>query len=334
MANAPRPTPTQTASGPPVTTSSPGCRSGRSATPTWPPCSPTSTSQDHQDPGDTLRSGTPAPVLAMRVRASVGRPGASAHAEYRRRRAAERGRLDPQPALAGRRGAGRRRDRRAAGHPGRTPPGGPGWRSSCRGRAGLAAAVPAQRRHPGLAARGRRGAAHRPPPRPPGAPRLGGPARPGHPRHPGQHRSPGHRPRRGAGHRHQAVPGAAAAGPRRDAVARPPPARLGPAQGAVGRPTRPTRSSASPTSRSPPSSPCMAPTSPGACCRPTASPSSPPGGCPTCCRRCRRSLGPSGWPGWPTGPGCGSAPPPDRLHRSALEAPLLARLHRAVAWCA
>src|SRR5829696_10125974 len=44
---------------------------------------------DH-DPGDTLTSGVPAPVLAMRVRASVGRPGASAHAQYRRRRATER----------------------------------------------------------------------------------------------------------------------------------------------------------------------------------------------------------------------------------------------------
>jgi len=43
---------------------------------------------DH-DPGDTLNSGVPAPVLAMRVRASVGRPGASAHAQYRRRRATE-----------------------------------------------------------------------------------------------------------------------------------------------------------------------------------------------------------------------------------------------------
>jgi hypothetical protein len=43
---------------------------------------------DH-DPGDTLNWGVPAPVLAIRVRASVGRPGASAHAEYRRRRATE-----------------------------------------------------------------------------------------------------------------------------------------------------------------------------------------------------------------------------------------------------
>ena len=46
----------------------------------------------HKDQGDILRSGVPAPVLAVRVRASVGRPGASAQAEYRRRRAAERAR--------------------------------------------------------------------------------------------------------------------------------------------------------------------------------------------------------------------------------------------------
>ena len=39
----PTPTPTLTASGHPVTTSNPGCRSGRSTTPTWPPSSPTST---------------------------------------------------------------------------------------------------------------------------------------------------------------------------------------------------------------------------------------------------------------------------------------------------
>jgi hypothetical protein len=44
---------------------------------------------DHDHPGDTLNSGMPAPVLAMRVRASVGRPGASAHAQYRSRRATE-----------------------------------------------------------------------------------------------------------------------------------------------------------------------------------------------------------------------------------------------------
>jgi len=42
-----------------------------------------------QDPGDIPGSGVPAPALAIRVRASVGRPGASAEAEYRHRRAAE-----------------------------------------------------------------------------------------------------------------------------------------------------------------------------------------------------------------------------------------------------
>jgi hypothetical protein len=46
----------------------------------------------HQDPdqgADILGSGLLAPVVVVvvRVRASVGRPGASAHAEYRRRRA-------------------------------------------------------------------------------------------------------------------------------------------------------------------------------------------------------------------------------------------------------
>jgi Nuclease-related domain len=52
---------------------------------------------DHQDQEEGLVTGLPGrrptaggPVVAVRVRASVGRPGASAHAEYRRRRAAER----------------------------------------------------------------------------------------------------------------------------------------------------------------------------------------------------------------------------------------------------
>jgi hypothetical protein len=101
-----------------------------------------------------------------------------------------------------------------------------------------------------------------------------------------------------------------------------------------GRPTRPTRSSASPRSRLPRSSPCMAPASPGACCRPTASPSSRPGGCPTCCRPCRPSLGPSGWPGWPTEPDGGSTPPPDRRHPSALERDCSRGLPWATACCA
>jgi hypothetical protein len=51
---------------------------------------------EHDDEDQGLVAGRrPAvggPVVAVRVRASVGRPGASAHAEYRRRRAAERAR--------------------------------------------------------------------------------------------------------------------------------------------------------------------------------------------------------------------------------------------------
>jgi Nuclease-related domain len=43
----------------------------------------------HEDLDDLDESGGPAPVVAVRVRASVGRPGASAEAEYRRRRATE-----------------------------------------------------------------------------------------------------------------------------------------------------------------------------------------------------------------------------------------------------
>ena len=42
-----------------------------------------------QEQKDFLGSGGPAPVLAVRVRASVGRPGASAQGEYQRRRATE-----------------------------------------------------------------------------------------------------------------------------------------------------------------------------------------------------------------------------------------------------
>ena len=116
----------------------------------------------------------------MRARASVGRPGASAHATYRRRRS---GPLDPKPALAHRGGP----DRRPADLPGRPSAGWPG-RAGDRGLPGPVAAVPRLGCHPGLAARGQRGTPHRPPPRPSGAPRLGGPARPGHPRLAGQHR--------------------------------------------------------------------------------------------------------------------------------------------------
>jgi hypothetical protein len=51
--------------------------------------------QDDEDEGLVVgpagrRAAAGGPVVAVRVRASVGRPGASAHAQYRRRRAAER----------------------------------------------------------------------------------------------------------------------------------------------------------------------------------------------------------------------------------------------------
>jgi Nuclease-related domain len=42
-----------------------------------------------RDPGNTLEWREPALVVAVRVRASVGQPGASAHAQYQRRRATE-----------------------------------------------------------------------------------------------------------------------------------------------------------------------------------------------------------------------------------------------------
>jgi hypothetical protein len=42
-----------------------------------------------QDQDDILRSGRSAPVVAVRIRASVGRPGASAAAQYQRWRATE-----------------------------------------------------------------------------------------------------------------------------------------------------------------------------------------------------------------------------------------------------
>jgi hypothetical protein len=61
-------------------------RCGRSARPTSGPSSP-----HLSDDPDELLAGTGAdrPVVAVRVRTSVGRPGGSAHAQWRRMRAAE-----------------------------------------------------------------------------------------------------------------------------------------------------------------------------------------------------------------------------------------------------
>jgi hypothetical protein len=72
--------------------------------------------QHGQDPADNA-AGPGGPVLAVRVRASIGQAGASAHARYRRRRAIEWAAWTPQPALAGRRHPGRRARRGAGGRP-------------------------------------------------------------------------------------------------------------------------------------------------------------------------------------------------------------------------
>jgi hypothetical protein len=134
-----------------------------------------------KDPGDTLRQGLPAPVVAVRVRPSVGRPGASAQAEYRRRRATERAswtRTIPwrmAAVLAAGLAAGLLAALlvpRLAGPAGLLAAASVAWRLW----------VPPKLRLPRLAARRRRRTAHRAPARPPGAAGVGGPARPGHPR--------------------------------------------------------------------------------------------------------------------------------------------------------
>jgi hypothetical protein len=108
-----------------------------------------------------LGSRAPAPVVVVRVRASVGRPGASAAAQYRRRRTAELAawtRSLPWRVLAlvavG--VASWLAAAQVAAHLA-VPAGGHGRR-----RAGLAAAVPPRSRHAGLATRRDRGTADRP----------------------------------------------------------------------------------------------------------------------------------------------------------------------------
>jgi hypothetical protein len=138
------------------------------------------------DDPDELLAGTGAdrPVVAMRVRASVGRPGGSAQARWRQERAAEWAtwtRTLPWRVAAtlGAGGAGAVVGSLLAP---RLSLVGAGGRS---GR--LGAAVPAQPRRRRLAAGGRGRATHRPPARAAGAAGVGGPARPGAPRQPGQH---------------------------------------------------------------------------------------------------------------------------------------------------
>jgi hypothetical protein len=131
---------------------------------------------------DELLAGTDAdqPVVAIRVPASVGRPGGSARARWRQQRAAEWAawiRTLPW---------------RVAAALGIGTAGGllasllaPRLSLVLGALAAVAAAwgpaVPAQPRRPCLAAGGGRGAGHRPPARPAGAARVGGPARPGRP---------------------------------------------------------------------------------------------------------------------------------------------------------
>src|SRR5829696_4430735 len=196
----------------------PAGRCGRSARLTSRPSSPTSP----VTPRDELLAGTGAdrPVVAMRVRASVGRPGGSAHARWRRSRAAEWAAWT------------------------RTLP----WRIAVTfgigvgggvlGRllaprlslvVGVLAATAAGwglRFRPSLdAVAWRRGAAHRPTARAAGAARLGGPTRPGRPRQPGQPRPLGDRPRWGVRDRLQTVSRPLGARVIRVAVARPLPPR-------------------------------------------------------------------------------------------------------------
>jgi hypothetical protein len=145
---------------------------------------------EHDDEDEGLVPGRPpgvgGPVVAVRVRASVGRPGASAQGEYRRLRAAERARWTH--GLPWRAGAvlavgvaagllGARLAPDLAGLLAVVAAAGLGWLLRFR----------PQRRHPGLAARGGRGAQHCPAACLPGAPWLGGAARLGHPRRPGQY---------------------------------------------------------------------------------------------------------------------------------------------------
>jgi hypothetical protein len=158
------------------------------------------------DAPDPLVAGTDAdrPEVAVRVRATVGRPGGSAQARWRQERAVEWAAWT------------------------RTLP----WRVAVILGVGAASEVYGSLLAPrlglvlgGLAAvvagwglrfrpspnavswrRGAAGgAAHRPTAQPPGAVWVGGPARPGRPRQPGQPRPPGHRPRWGVRDRLQAV---------------------------------------------------------------------------------------------------------------------------------
>ena len=77
------------------------------------------------------------------------------------------------------------------------------------------------------------------------------------------------------------------------------------------RPTRPPRSCPTRAWRWCRSWPSMAPRFPGARWSPTGCRSCRPGACHACCAASRRCWDPSGSPGWPTRPGSASTPPPN-----------------------
>ena len=172
----------------------------------------------HLNSDPELLAGTEAdrPVGAVRVRATVGRPGGSAHAQGRRLRAAEW--------TAG-----------SGPCPGGSPPSSgsapvgessaaccrPGWGWSSADwppwrPAGGCGSGPARTPSPGD--EGPWASGDRPTPRPAGAARLGGPARLGPPRQPCQHRSLGDRARWRVCGRLQAVSGSPSAGSVRAAL--------------------------------------------------------------------------------------------------------------------
>jgi len=169
----------------------------------------------------------------VRVRATVGRSGASAQATYRHRRAAERAawvHTLPWRALALLVASmaswlvATRVLPRLAGLAALVAAAGLGWllrfRPSADTMAWRRGAAGERRTARLLAPLERHGWAVL--------------ARPGRPRVGREHRSPGDRPWWGGGDRLKAVPGAAAARPGRVVVARPPPAHLQVAEGPVG----------------------------------------------------------------------------------------------------
>ena len=254
--------------------------------------------------GRPLSPGSPAtPPPAL-----VGRPGASALAEYRRRCDTDLAawtrtlplRLAATLARWRRRLARRPQPARAGGWPAR--------RAHHRRGGRVAAAVPPERRHGRVAARRPRRATHGHAAPPAGTPWLGGTTRPGRPRLPRQPRPPSHRPGRGLRHRLQAVHRPVATRRRRHPLARPLPAHPGAAGGPL-EADRATTVLGMPAVEAVPLVAVHGVTVPWAPCRPTASPWWPPGTSSTCCAPGRPSCSRTRSPGSPPGHASGSGLP-------------------------